>query len=168
MLKKIALSCLMLCVANKAEANTHHKHHSLNSMHHKIMHTSKGKNFSHSMKNISGIASYYGPGFWGHHTSSGKIMRPMDMTVAHKTLPLGTKLRVINKDNGRSVIVTVNDRGPYVGHRILDLAERPARLLDMKKDGLAHVEVIPLYVPDRNIMEVAEYEPRKPRHIIHH
>jgi len=166
-LKKIALSCLLLCVTNKAEATTHHKHHVVNAIHHKMMHPIT--HTSHSMKNISGIASYYGPGFWGHHTSSGKIMRPMDMTVAHKTLPLGTKLRVINKDNGRSVIVTVNDRGPYVGHRIIDLAERPARLLDMKKDGLARVEVIPLYIPDRNIMEVAEYEPRKARpHIVHH
>ena len=106
-------------------------------------------------RKLTGIASFYGPGFWGHHTSSGRIMRPRDMTVAHRTLPLGTRLRVTNMDNGHVVMVTVNDRGPYVGHRLIDLAEKPARLLNMKHNGLAHVSIQPVFIPNNN--EVAEY-----------
>lgn len=115
----------------------------------------------------NGVASYYGPGFWGHKTSSGKVMRPADMTVAHRFLPLGTRLKVINKDNGKTVTVTVNDRGPYVGHRIIDLAERPAKILDMKKTGLAHVAITAIKIPTHNILEVASYEPKKKKKTSH-
>ena len=71
---------------------------------------------------IEGEASYYGPGFDGKQTASGEIFDQDDYTCAHKTLPFGTKLKVVRKDNGESVEVRVNDRGPYVGDRILDLS----------------------------------------------
>ena len=68
---------------------------------------------------IEGEASYYGPGFDGKQTASGEIFDQDDYTCAHKTLPFGTKLKVVRKDNGESVEVRVNDRGPYVGDRIV-------------------------------------------------
>lgn len=101
----------------------------------------------------TGLASFYGPGFWGHKTASGKRMLPRDMTAAHISLPLGTVIKVTNQHNGRSVIVCVNDRGPYVKHRIIDLAEKPARLLDMKHSGVTSVSI--------DVVEVAEYSPPK-------
>ena len=123
------------------------------------MHLIKKKRYIHVMKPepLSGMASFYGPGVWGHKTSSGKILKKNDMTAAHKSFPLGTKLQVINRDNGKSVIVTINDRGPFVKKRIIDLAEKPAKMLDMKNSGVAHVELIVLNKPEKDIMEVASY-----------
>lgn len=71
-----------------------------------------------------GIASYYGKGdgFAGQITASGEVMRPGKMTTAHKRLPMGTRVRVTNRRSKRSVVVKVNDRGPYSGGRILDLS----------------------------------------------
>lgn len=138
----------------KADAHTHqvnkHVTYSQISKHH----------YQNGWKQI-GVASFYGPGFWGKQTSSGKIMRPEDMTAAHRTLPLGSKIKVTNKDNGKSVIVTVNDHGPYVGHRIIDLAEKPAQILDMKKSGTANVSITALNIPEKDVLEVAYYEPRE-------
>ena len=71
---------------------------------------------------IKGEASYYGPGFHGKQTASGEIFDQEDYTCAHKSLPFGTKLKVVRVDNGSSVVVRVNDRGPYVDGRILDLS----------------------------------------------
>src|SRR2546422_5005498 len=65
-----------------------------------------------------GVASWYGPGFHGNRTSSGEIYNQYELTAAHKTLPLGTRVAVTNLDNGRSVEVRVNDRGPFVGGRV--------------------------------------------------
>ena len=70
---------------------------------------------------IEGEASYYGPGFDGKQTASGEIFDQDDYTCAHKTLPFGTKLKVVRKDNGESVEVRVNDRGPFVASREIDL-----------------------------------------------
>ena len=88
---------------------------------------------------IEGEASYYGPGFDGKQTASGEIFDQDDYTCAHKTLPFGTKLKVVRKDNGESVEVRVNDRGPYVGDRILDLSAAAGKQIGLDKVGHATV-----------------------------
>lgn len=88
-----------------------------------------------------GVASWYGPGFHGRATASGEIYDMDGLTAAHKTLPLGTLVEVVNLDNGRRVTVRVNDRGPFVGRRILDLSRGAARALGMLGAGLATVEL---------------------------
>ncbi len=88
---------------------------------------------------ISGEASFYGKGFDGKQTASGEIFDQDDYTCAHKELPFGTKLKVVRDDNGESVVVRVNDRGPYVGDRILDLSVAAGKELGLDKVGHAHV-----------------------------
>ena len=88
-----------------------------------------------------GIASWYGPKFHGRKTSSGEPYDMHQMTAAHKTLPLPTYARVTNLENGRSTIVRINDRGPFVGDRIIDLSFAAAKKLGVDKKGLASVEV---------------------------
>jgi rare lipoprotein A len=88
-----------------------------------------------------GVASWYGPGFHKVRTSTGEIYDMYGMTAAHKTLPLPAYVRVTNLQNGRSVVVRVNDRGPFVGNRIIDLSYTAAGKLDMLRDGTAMVEV---------------------------
>lgn len=91
-----------------------------------------------------GRVSYYGPGFAGRQTASGQVFDADAMTVAHRELPFGTKVRVTNLRNQRSVVVTVNDRGPFVAGRIADLSEGAARRLGMVNDGVveARLEVL--------------------------
>jgi len=84
-----------------------------------------------------GIASWYGPGLYGNQTANGEVFRPGTMTAAHRNLPFGSRVRVTNQENGRSVVVRINDRGPFVGNRIIDLAQVPARELGFS--GLAKV-----------------------------
>ncbi len=88
-----------------------------------------------------GVASWYGKKFHGNPTSSGAIYDMHAMTAAHKTLPLPTRVRVRNLKNGRSIIVTVNDRGPFVDNRIIDLSYAAATRLDMIGAGTALVEI---------------------------
>jgi rare lipoprotein A len=88
-----------------------------------------------------GLASWYGEFHHGQPTASGEIFDMTRMTAAHRTLPLGTQLRVVNLDNGRVVRVRVNDRGPYVDGRILDLSREAARVLGMEHSGLATVKL---------------------------
>jgi rare lipoprotein A len=88
-----------------------------------------------------GVASWYGPGFHKIRTSTGEPYDMYGMTAAHKTLPLPAYVRVTNLQNGRSVVVRVNDRGPFVGNRIIDLSYTAAAKLDMLRDGTAMVEV---------------------------
>jgi rare lipoprotein A len=88
-----------------------------------------------------GVASWYGPGFHRVRTSTGEIYDMYAMTAAHKTLPLPAHVRVTNLQNGRSVVVRVNDRGPFVGNRIIDLSYTAASKLDMLRNGTAMVEV---------------------------
>jgi rare lipoprotein A len=88
-----------------------------------------------------GVASWYGPGFHRIRTSAGESYDMFAMTAAHKTLPLPAYVRVTNLQNGRSVVVRVNDRGPFVGNRIIDLSYAAAAKLDMLRDGTAMVEV---------------------------
>ena len=88
-----------------------------------------------------GLASWYGPGFHAERTSSGEPYDMYAMTAAHKTLPIPAYARVTNLRNGRSVVVRVNDRGPFVGDRIIDLSYSAAWKLDMLREGTAPVEV---------------------------
>jgi rare lipoprotein A len=88
-----------------------------------------------------GTASWYGPGFHGERTSSGEPYDMYGMTAAHKTLPLPAYVRVENLGNGRAVVVRVNDRGPFVGDRIIDLSYSAAARLDMLRNGTAPVEI---------------------------
>ena len=88
----------------------------------------------------TGLASWYGRDFAGHETSSGTRFDPMKLTAAHRTLPLGTRLLVTSRTTGRSVVVTVNDRGPFAGPtRIIDLSRAAAARLGMVRDGLNRV-----------------------------
>lgn len=95
-----------------------------------------------------GLASYYGPGFHGEETASGEIFNQNRMSAAHRTLPLGTVVRVTNLENGRQVVLRINDRGPYGPNRrkgtIIDVSKAAARRLDFLKEGLVrvHVEVV--------------------------
>jgi rare lipoprotein A len=88
-----------------------------------------------------GVASWYGPGFHKVRTSTGELYDMNGMTAAHKTLPLPAYVRVTNLQNGRSIVVRVNDRGPFVGNRIIDLSYTAASRLDMLRNGTAMVEV---------------------------
>jgi rare lipoprotein A len=88
-----------------------------------------------------GVASWYGPDFHGHNTSSGEGYDMYGMTAAHKTLPLPCYARITNLANGRSVIVRINDRGPFVANRIVDLSYTAAQRLDVVRAGTAFVEL---------------------------
>jgi rare lipoprotein A len=92
-----------------------------------------------------GLASWYGEPHHGRLTASGEIFDMARLTAAHRTLPLGTRLRVVNLENGRVVRVRVNDRGPYVDGRVLDLSREAARALEMVERGVALVkfEIVP-------------------------
>ena len=90
---------------------------------------------------FSGNASWYGPDFHGKLTSNGEVYDMMKMTAAHKTLPMNTLLKVTNKDNGLSTVVRVNDRGPFVATRIIDLSKAAAKKLDMIKNGTASISI---------------------------
>jgi rare lipoprotein A len=88
-----------------------------------------------------GVASWYGPGFHQVRTSTGERYDMYAMTAAHKTLPLPAYVRVTNLQNGRSIVVRVNDRGPFVGNRIIDLSYSAAARLDMLRNGTAMVDI---------------------------
>ena len=89
----------------------------------------------------SGQASYYADKFAGRPTASGTPYRPSKLTAAHNTLPFGTKIRVTNPRTGRSVKVTVNDRGPHVKGRIVDLSKRAAHKIGLTEAGVAPVQL---------------------------
>jgi len=84
---------------------------------------------------VRGAASWYGPGFYGRRTASGDVFGPDTLTAAHRTLPFGTRVRVTNLENGKTVVVRINDRGPFRRHRVIDLAHGAATVLQMKQAG---------------------------------
>ncbi len=96
-----------------------------------------------------GVASWYGEKFHGRLTSSREVYDMYEMTAAHKTLPLPTYVRVRNLSNGRSIVVRVNDRGPFVHNRIIDLSYAAALRLDMVRDGTSLVEVTAITFDDQ-------------------
>lgn len=89
---------------------------------------------------LEGIASWYGPYFHGRQTATGERFNQNDFTAAHRSLPFDTYLRVTNRNNGKAVIVRVNDRGPYFDNRTLDLSREAARCLDSEDNGIVPVE----------------------------
>jgi rare lipoprotein A (peptidoglycan hydrolase) len=88
-----------------------------------------------------GTASWYGPGFHGRETASGETFDQHALTAAHRTLPLGTEAKVTNLETGQSVHVTINDRGPYVPGRQLDLSQAAAQQIGLTKTGIAKVKI---------------------------
>jgi rare lipoprotein A len=98
----------------------------------------------------TGIASWYGPTFYGHPTANGEMYDGNKLTAAHKTLPLPVNVRVTNLDNGKSLVVRVNDRGPFARGRIIDLSKRAAELLDVVQTGTARVRITYLARADVN------------------
>ncbi|MDR3517781.1 MAG: septal ring lytic transglycosylase RlpA family protein [Azospirillaceae bacterium] len=107
----------------------------------------------------TGIASWYGPGFHEDATANGEVFDQNSLTGAHKTLPLPTLVRVTNLDNGRSIVVRINDRGPYVANRIIDLSRRSAQLLGFEQAGTAKVRVTVLPDESRAIVAMAMSSP---------
>ena len=91
-----------------------------------------------------GSASFYHPLFNGRRTANGETYSDRRLTAAHRTLDFGTRVLVTNLDNAKSVVVTINDRGPYVRGRIIDLSRRAARVLGFVRDGTTRVRVDPL------------------------
>ncbi|MDI6402148.1 septal ring lytic transglycosylase RlpA family protein, partial [Balneolaceae bacterium ANBcel3] len=89
-----------------------------------------------------GEASWYGPGFHGRQTANGETYDQDKLTAAHRTLPFNTVVRVINLSNGKSVVVRINDRGPYARGRIIDLSREAARRIDMVDSGVAPVRLV--------------------------
>jgi rare lipoprotein A len=100
-----------------------------------------------SRLNQTGIASWYGPGFHGKATASGEIYNQNELTGAHQTLPLGTRVMVTNLENGSVTEVTINDRGPFAKGRIIDLSHSAAQMLNMVGPGTAVVRVDVLESP---------------------
>jgi len=98
----------------------------------------------------TGIASWYGPTFYGKPTANGEMYDGNKLTAAHKTLPLPVNVRVTNLDNGKSLVVRVNDRGPFARGRIIDLSKRAAELLDVVQTGTARVRITYLTRADLN------------------
>ena len=88
----------------------------------------------------TGLASWYGPGFHGKQTANGEIYDQHELTAAHKTLPLGTRVMVTNEDTNQSIEVRVNDRGPFVAGRLIDLSYAAARSIGVYAPGVAPVE----------------------------
>ncbi|MCS7068403.1 MAG: septal ring lytic transglycosylase RlpA family protein [Meiothermus sp.] len=88
-----------------------------------------------------GWASWYGPRFHGRRTANGERFNKFHLTAAHRTLPFNTRVRVTNLQNGRSIVVRINDRGPYIRGRIIDLSYAAARRLGMHRQGIIQVKV---------------------------
>ena len=99
----------------------------------------------------SGIASWYGPNFHGKATANGEVFNMNDFTAAHRTLPFNTIVEVRNTGNNKAVTVRINDRGPYVDDRVIDLSRRAAREIDMENSGTASVQIILLKEGDRPV-----------------
>ncbi|HAI84313.1 MAG TPA: septal ring lytic transglycosylase RlpA family lipoprotein [Chitinophagaceae bacterium] len=99
------------------------------------------------VQKATGKASYYADKYEGRKTASGEVYRGSKFTAAHRTLPFGTIVTVRNLKNNKTVVVKINDRGPFVAGRIIDLSKAAARKIDMIKDGVVSVEI--LYVPIR-------------------
>jgi rare lipoprotein A len=89
----------------------------------------------------TGEASWYGPGFFGNRTANGEVFKPGTMTAAHRTLPFGTQVKVTNLRNGRETIVRINDRGPFSGQRVIDIAHGAAHHLGLVSSGIAQVRL---------------------------
>jgi rare lipoprotein A len=108
------------------------------------------KKLDHSGRRQKGKVSYYASTLSGRKMADGTRMDPKAPIAASKTLPLGTTAKVTNLENGKSAVVEIKDRGPYVKGRIVDVSPSVADKLDLKKDGVAPAEVAPIEVPQRD------------------
>lgn len=133
--------------------------------HYKIGNTYKIKNKTYRPKEVTkyskvGVASWYGDrhGFHGKKTANGDIYNKNLLTAAHRTLQLPSLVKVKNLENNRSIIVLVNDRGPYVNNREIDLSEKAATILGMKKKGIAKVRVQYLHAESQNLLKTLGLE----------
>lgn len=108
----------------------------------------------------TGIASWYGPGFHGRSTANGETFDENAITAAHRTLPMPSVVRVTNLGNGRSLVVRVNDRGPFAHGRIIDLSRRSAQLLGFERNGTAKVKLELLPNETRQVQTAASGGPR--------
>ena len=111
-----------------------------------------------------GIASWYGRRFHGKKTATGETFNMYALTAAHKTLPIPSYAQVTNLENNKSIIVRINDRGPYVGNRLLDLSYAAAKKLDIHKEGLAKVEVKAL-LNEQSLTTLANDDTERPNNI---
>jgi len=107
----------------------------------KLTQQEKGSAATKPLHKEVGEASWYGPGFQGQETANGEIFDQKNMTAAHPSLPMGTKAKVTNLENGKKVEVRINDRGPYADNRVIDLSSAAANKLDMKEDGTTQVKI---------------------------
>ncbi|WP_170304743.1 septal ring lytic transglycosylase RlpA family protein [Croceicoccus estronivorus] len=89
----------------------------------------------------SGMASWYGPKFAGRRTASGEVFDPSELTAAHRTLPFGSRVLVTNEESGQSVIVRINDRGPWSGGRVIDVSQAAARQIGLIGPGHGEVSL---------------------------
>lgn len=131
----------------KPTANTNPKIRNSKAMHRATLrpYTVFGVRYYPKVANVgdefTGIASWYGPNFHAKKTSNGEIYNMYAMTAAHKTLPMNTMLKVDNLENGKSAIVRINDRGPFVAGRIIDLSNKAAHKIDMVRKGTVQVKI---------------------------
>lgn len=95
-----------------------------------------------------GLASFYARSLHGRRTASGERLDRQALTAAHRSYPFGTRVRVVNLANGKSVVVRINDRGPFVGSRIIDLSEAAAKTIGMWRKGVVSVRLEPLNLED--------------------
>jgi rare lipoprotein A len=103
--------------------------------------TTGGRTALPALDDDAGVASFYGRRFQGRTTASGEPYDADQLTAAHRTLPFGTRVKVTNLDNRRSVVVRVNDRGPFKSGRIIDVSKKAADQLDFVAAGLARVKI---------------------------
>ena len=105
------------------------------------------ENSGYKNKSKIGIASWYGKRFHDRKTASGKNFNMYNHTAAHRSLPLGTKVRVVNLKNGKNIVVDINDRGPYIKGRMIDLSYAAAKSIGIISDGIAKVKVEVISIP---------------------
>jgi rare lipoprotein A len=119
-------SCALILLAGQSQAD--------------LVNARAGRNGEPAFRQ-TGVASWYGPGFHGKRTASGERFDQNDLTAAHRKLPLGSEVKVTNLENGRAITVEINDRGPYVKGRVIDLSKAAARRLGIVDDGVAKVRI---------------------------
>jgi rare lipoprotein A len=144
-MKRQTFVCVLLscCISASYAASSSTRAHDK----HTRAHASNQSGLDRTGKPRKGEASYYGRKFYKKKMADGTQMNPQSNAAASKTLPLGTKARVTNLENGHSDVVEIRDRGPYAKDRIVDVSPKTADKLGLKKDGTAPVEVKPLTVP---------------------
>jgi rare lipoprotein A len=131
-LSYLTLTCVLAifgCSQNETSEQSNSKQGEQGSSNRKPMHKEVGE------------ASWYGPGLQGKQTANGETFNQKELTAAHPSLPMGTKAKVTNLENGNKVNVTINDRGPFAEDRVIDLSRAAAKKLDMEEDGTTQVKI---------------------------